>query len=597
MIKKIFLIIFFVSAVLTNVVSAQLQGPLPINVRGLPEAVQKTFQSTVRIEDGRGQGTGVIVGDGTYVLTAAHNLEPLMDSGGDSWTITTIDGKKYKAYVVRYGNNTPVISVNGDTALLKLVGVKSGELNPAPIAQQKPKDKDRVYSCTAGHDGNLDFHVCEPQNEPRYFIGNSTESSQVRDHTGKLRSVPIICDSVTGNCFSGTSGGPFINERGEIVGLASSGLREGGTKSLGSITTLESVQLVMKYAKPTVSPPIRPPVVSAPAPNLESSKIIIYCENSTEGREKCRELGKGIINSLGKDFSIVAKYAPSPELVGKVKFNGEVMTVGELLKLCDPANSEQDIIVPPPTSSLKKTVINLEDYRNSQPGNYQLATDSTSPGSSAHERVHGVNAIGRRVLGNGTGTALQVGFDEKGNPVVVYIEEPKGTISQANNYMPNFIKVSGSGWETYVRKNIESSDPNKWTEITYLFDEQSAYIIGSNAYLKNKDASLYLSLERTSEFAIIAMSASSFIKDSDPSYFENSNFKSLLKLQIERSMDVIGRGLQAETNIPSDQVRIARINSIMNRMQTSPEMKKTRQLMIDTYGKEWTGRVLGFTNP
>lgn len=385
--RKTFLANLFVLAILVNVSGAQSRQP--IDVASLSPAVQKSYQSTVRVEDGVGQATGAVVGDGTYILTASHVVRAGLDAHVKFWTITTVDGRKYKAIVASDRDGRPIMSFEGDTALLKLTSVKPGELYPVPIAGQNPRDRERVYSCSAGHEGNLNFHICEPFNEPRYFIGGSTRRGPTID---RGKQINIICNSVTGGCFQGTSGGPFINEKGEIIGLASSGEEVGGTKGLGYIATLESIRTVMNGIP---QPPSKPPY------SIQvSSEIYIrmYCGNTPEEVEKCRLIYLGAMAAARaskiKVLDVIITAVPAGD-----KRSGKVE------KTSTPPTTGSTSPVVPDQSSLEQRMIDATvrivseskggDISNPPPGYVPGSSKNTGYGSGIiHNCVDSKGACG-----------------------------------------------------------------------------------------------------------------------------------------------------------------------------------------------------------
>lgn len=304
MIKRIFLATFFVITILTNVVSAQSKW------ENLPELVKKSFYSTVKVADGAGEGTGVIVGDGTYILTAAHNLRYLMSRGGDTWDITTTDGKKYKASLKK-------INPDGDTALLKLVSVKPGELIPAPIAGERPKKGDKAYICTAGDTQYSGFAVCLPE---RYYIKDIKEGLRFADHEGKIGQT-VFCLTISNICHPGTSGGPIFNLSGEIIGVSL-----GVAGNVSNVSTLRAITWLME-GLPSVSAPVSTP--NPEIPNSEGLIVKIYCGRSLDSIEKCRETRIQILESLGgsdkareRGIAVNIVFTPDPALYGTVEVEG-----------------------------------------------------------------------------------------------------------------------------------------------------------------------------------------------------------------------------------------------------------------------------------
>lgn len=141
--------------------------------------------ATVKIILDRGHGSGVVIGDGTTILTAKHVVEA--DTDGIV-TIKTNDGHEYKAKVVSMG-------VEDDVAKLKLLD--DVVLPAAKLADSNPVVGDSVE--VVGHPVNLEY-------------------IHTYGHVSSYQLDVMVYDATT---YLGNSGGPIFNEDGEVVGIVS----------------------------------------------------------------------------------------------------------------------------------------------------------------------------------------------------------------------------------------------------------------------------------------------------------------------------------------------------------------------------------------
>jgi len=147
-------------------------------------------------------GTGVYMGDGV-ILTARHVVgEPSQMSNPETqYRITTSHNPKrpHAATVLYY-------SVKKDLALIKIVGVIPTELKPVKYnANPDTKVGDDVYliGSPLGHDFSMSKGIL----------------SAVRNVNNSLVTCHMF--QVDAAMNSGNSGGPLINSKGELLGIAS----------------------------------------------------------------------------------------------------------------------------------------------------------------------------------------------------------------------------------------------------------------------------------------------------------------------------------------------------------------------------------------
>ncbi len=161
--------------------------------------------SIVKIISPIGDGTGFIINSQGYILTCAHVLD------GEQVEIVATDGERNSARIVAKDENS-------DLALLHLDLLKGPPLtfaDPATISEGQT-----VFAL--GHPLGFDFTVS------RGIISN----------IGRMRNgISLIQTDVSLN--PGSSGGPIINETGQVIGVAN--LIVAGGQGLGFAIALQHI--------------------------------------------------------------------------------------------------------------------------------------------------------------------------------------------------------------------------------------------------------------------------------------------------------------------------------------------------------------------
>ncbi|MBK7862257.1 MAG: trypsin-like peptidase domain-containing protein [Archangiaceae bacterium] len=164
-------------------------------------------ETAFRLEVGVGTGSGVLLHEGGFVVTAAHVVEQ-----AEMIELEYKDGSKTEAHVV-------TLSRTEDLALLKAEKVPKGVVAP-PLADS---DKLKV--------GQLVFAVGTPQNFPHTLSAGVISSVRNEPAKGLTPGHVIQTDAAMN---PGNSGGPLFNDRGEVVGIASFIFsKSGGSEGLG----------------------------------------------------------------------------------------------------------------------------------------------------------------------------------------------------------------------------------------------------------------------------------------------------------------------------------------------------------------------------
>jgi serine protease Do len=195
--------------------TAQPDSPLaaqPLTIRGcadiqrasLPRDLDKVMDSVVIVQNGSNIGSGVLVSEEGYILTAAHVV-----TGAQSVAVYLADGESVPGQVLR-------VDPDQDVALVKIAG---GQYHCLPLQRKEPVIGSEVYGIGVRLAGNLAFTVARAQVKGYLEAGGGP--------------VYIQTDA---NLAPGNSGGPLLNASGEVVGIVSWKLtrRDANVLSFGS---------------------------------------------------------------------------------------------------------------------------------------------------------------------------------------------------------------------------------------------------------------------------------------------------------------------------------------------------------------------------
>ncbi len=199
----------------TEAVAAKIM-PSVVNI---DVTVQAGFGQT-----GEGIASGFFFKDGGYILTNNHVVQ-----GATSITVTTAEGKDYKAKVVGTDPDTDlaVIQVSGATAPVAELGSSSGlQVGQDVMAVGSPAGLEQTVTqgiVSALHRNLQDFH---PSNAP-----NTTPLLDV-----------IQTDAAIN---PGNSGGPLVDMTGKVVGVNSAIYSEsGGSEGLGFSIPIDTAKSI-----------------------------------------------------------------------------------------------------------------------------------------------------------------------------------------------------------------------------------------------------------------------------------------------------------------------------------------------------------------
>lgn len=169
----------------SSLISLNLGEPVAVT---LPSDFESILPGVVTIKPGAGHGTGFLITSNGYVLTAAHVV-----SGLDAVMVRLRSGLELEAEVVRYHPQR-------DVALLKLPG--SG-FQPLALAKASANLGSDVYTIGNPLDERLSFSIAK---------GIMSAEREIED-------VNFIQTDIAVN--PGNSGGPLMNDQGEVLGIIS----------------------------------------------------------------------------------------------------------------------------------------------------------------------------------------------------------------------------------------------------------------------------------------------------------------------------------------------------------------------------------------
>lgn len=161
------------------------------------EAIALAKNSTVTIRTATGHGSGFAIGDGNLILTNAHVV-------GEATNVTVVTQGKISlpAKVVQ-------VSKSRDVALLSIEGIR---LSPLHLVTSKMDETSEVYAVGSPLNENLRGSITK----------GIVSGYRVIDGQQWLQSDASISP--------GNSGGPLLNNRGQVVGISTAAYTAGGSQ-------------------------------------------------------------------------------------------------------------------------------------------------------------------------------------------------------------------------------------------------------------------------------------------------------------------------------------------------------------------------------
>jgi len=188
-------------AVVTVAVYETLPANRQLGFRGGSTISEEAYRKALDLTGAAGSGSGFIIEyDGTpYVVTNAHVVENASDEEG-SIAVFTFDRTKYNVQVV--GGDSFY-----DIAVLAFVDQPSDDLKTLQFRESEPRIGERVYA------------IGNPGGEYPYTVTDGIISAKNRVRGGLTGKFGFL--QTTATVIWGNSGGPLVDERGDVTGINS----------------------------------------------------------------------------------------------------------------------------------------------------------------------------------------------------------------------------------------------------------------------------------------------------------------------------------------------------------------------------------------
>jgi S1-C subfamily serine protease len=176
-------------------------GNQPLGVRGNGSTADQAYARALNLSGARGSGSGFLVESNgrKYVLTNAHVVESAADATG-SLSVFSISQQKYDVRVV--GGDALY-----DFAVLEFVTPPGPELIALPLRQQPARIGEKVFA------------IGNPKGEYPYTVTDGIISAKNRMRGGLTGKFGFL--QTTATVIWGNSGGPLIDEQGQVLGINS----------------------------------------------------------------------------------------------------------------------------------------------------------------------------------------------------------------------------------------------------------------------------------------------------------------------------------------------------------------------------------------
>ena len=167
------------------------------NFQTMEAAIASVKRSTVTIRIANAHGSGVVVGDGSYVFTNAHVV-------GDAQNVTLVTHGG-----IEIPGRVQVVSKERDIALIRIDALK---LPAAHIEPSLPGSGARVFAIGSPLSEQMQGSV----------TSGIVSGTRIMDGYEWIQSDTAISP--------GNSGGPLINDNGSVVAISTAGFQAGGTQ-------------------------------------------------------------------------------------------------------------------------------------------------------------------------------------------------------------------------------------------------------------------------------------------------------------------------------------------------------------------------------
>ncbi len=178
------------------------------------------------------EGSGIILSEDGYIATNAHVVEEAM-----SCTVTLQDGSKYDAEIVGFDTLT-------DLALLK---ISARGLTPAELG-----DSDQLIEgetvVAIGNPAGLEFANTTTDG----IISAVSRDVKIYDSTGIMTKRMTLIQT-NAAVSPGNSGGPLINDRGQVIGIVNMKYTKTNYEGIGFAIPINGAKTVLDEIKQTGS--------------------------------------------------------------------------------------------------------------------------------------------------------------------------------------------------------------------------------------------------------------------------------------------------------------------------------------------------------
>lgn len=174
-------------------------GKAIIGFRGGGNVSDEAYRQSLILSGAKGSGSGFIINRNGkfYVITNAHVVESASEESGSIF-VYTINQSKYEAKVI--GGDSFY-----DLAILELQKVPGSEAAALSFSGNEPRIADKVFA------------IGNPLGEYPYTVTDGIISAKNRTREGLTGKFGFLQHTAT--IIWGNSGGPLINENGEVVGV------------------------------------------------------------------------------------------------------------------------------------------------------------------------------------------------------------------------------------------------------------------------------------------------------------------------------------------------------------------------------------------
>lgn len=190
-----------------------------VSFKSLDEAVESAKKYTVTIRTATGHGSGFAVGEGGHIITNAHVV-----GEAQNVTVVTSGGISLSGKVIKK-------SKPRDVALIEISGVK---LPSGSISNDDLSSAQKVLAIGSPIDERLSGTVTQ----------GIVSGTRLIDGLLYIQSDAAIS--------SGNSGGPLINQKGEIVGISTAGIQSGGSQI--GLNLFVPIQQALEYLGVDIRP-------------------------------------------------------------------------------------------------------------------------------------------------------------------------------------------------------------------------------------------------------------------------------------------------------------------------------------------------------